>query len=477
MTNNRGKIGYYVHLHAERYNTLGIHRFSGQNNCIQVYKKQKERIQKKANSLTSGLSKNQKQELERTIGSIFNPSLSKNNEEEKIYQDYLKELEKLMQEQFGSAVGKITRSGNIESTKIINEIKEIRDKLMKVTTINKSSTVDQAKKSLEVSFENIQKLAQKGILSQQEYDKIIMEKNIIMNKLGNKKGLIGNSSLINQINAFLKRNKYNQVLTEQKGELAEYAVALALAKMDGMALEEATKIIKEGAIKVGQERSSVQLDLNNFAYSSDLANHNFKNYNKENNILTSIMETQNKVDVRLQVGKAKIEASVKNYNLYDKWSSDIHLLSGSSLLYLLQDENSSFVTHYMNTIVEHKDNTAVTHLVLARTIAKLTVFLKALTGGTFGKGKTTANLFIVNANNITGSKGGRSVYVFDMNDVFNAYYNKINSISIKTEQGDFNSIKLKNDYELTPEKRISNILFEMHQQKISVGIKKVPLKT
>lgn len=106
--------------------------------------------------------------------------------------------------------------------------------------------------------------------------------------------------------------------------------------------------------------------------------------------------------------------SAKNYNL-DRYY--VHVLSGSSLLYMLQDLDSDFVNHFLNLYAAHgkregQKNVGIDNAQLAAMKSsilpeiKLILLYKGLTGDT--NGRSSANLFIIN----DSSKG--KVKVLDM---------------------------------------------------------------
>jgi hypothetical protein len=61
------------------------------------------------------------------------------------------------------------------------------------------------------------------------------------------------------------------------------------------------------------------------------------------------MPTQDKLDVLFNWDGDELKVSAKNYKLEDS-SAMIHLVSGTSLLYLISSEKTDFVNHWLNVI-------------------------------------------------------------------------------------------------------------------------------
>lgn len=183
--------------------------------------------------------------------------------------------------------------------------------------------------------------------------------------------------------------------------------------------------------------------------------------------------TQDKVDVYIDVNGLSVPASVKNYNMANV-STDVHLLSGRSVLQLIQ-EYEIFANHYLNVVAEHGDSEPSGALLQsAHEALKMTVLLKALAGGVItSEGRSdSAELFIVNDNSVGGFK------VFLIGDILDKVENNINLLSL----GDYDSVSqlannpvgdiMKNPNEMDARTRITNLLMQLHAMKLSVSLKK-----
>lgn len=188
----------------------------------------------------------------------------------------------------------------------------------------------------------------------------------------------------------------------------------------------------------------------------------------------SAHETQDKVDVEIEVKGLKIPASIKNYNLQNTYMvKDVHLLSGRSVLALVQDYDV-FLNHYLNVVSNHPDKEPNTiDLTQAHEAMKLTILLKALEGGVFSNKKYTdkAELFIINDN----SQGKFKVYY--ISDILDEVSKKLEYL----KTGEYDEVtKLNNDWigvEKEPNMsdakvRISNLLKQLHGMALDVSVSK-----
>lgn len=203
---------------------------------------------------------------------------------------------------------------------------------------------------------------------------------------------------------------------------------------------------------------------------------NKNSMDSEGNVFSTKI-TQDKVDVEIIVNGMKVPASVKNYNMGNP-KTDIHLLSGRSVLALVQ-EYDNFVNHYLNVVAEHDDKEPSKNLLDSASEAmKLTVFLKALAGGIASRTKSgeigfsqQADLFIINDNSV----GRFRVYLID--EILDAVQRRVDLL----KTGALDSMnKLSNDYVGSLDNlnmgdakvRISNLLAQLHQMELQVSIGK-----
>lgn len=272
-------------------------------------------------------------------------------------------------------------------------------------------------------------------------------------------------SLVAQVNAVLKDYASVPAINLQKGNLFELALAAvpAVARIRaGESVESAMKDF-ESAV-VGGSRTKVKIDLSQFTENLNYSDLQFKGYATSATYKTIISygASQDKIDVNLQWDSSVLPVSAKNVNLSSK--SGVHVVSGTSLLYLLQDENHDFVNHYLNAVAIHNDSGTPNGLQEAHELAKITVLYKAISGDTLGREKAT--VFIVNDNR-TGK-----VRIFDIRNLVLKAMENIDTYTIITSNGsDMNNIQLPNDWHDSYADRITALIASVHRQKISAILK------
>ena len=165
------------------------------------------------------------------------------------------------------------------------------------------------------------------------------------------------------------------------------------------------------------------------------------------------------------------QSSAKNINLKDS-PKVIHTVSGTSLLYLLYDENDNFVNHYFNLFANHPDKRGNTsgYTALRRSyfeILKLMIAYKALTGDTFGRSDNTADVFIIN----DSSGSNFRVKVFSIATLLQKFWdNPSNNLGISNVTS-IQRLYANRYVENSPSgiARVRNVLNEAHQRKISAS--------
>lgn len=190
---------------------------------------------------------------------------------------------------------------------------------------------------------------------------------------------------------------------------------------------------------------------------------------KYDNVWT-VNATQDKVDVIVDIEGISIPTSVKNYDMSNQFFTDIHLLSGRSIIKLVQ-EYEIFTNHYLNIMAQHPDEEASNQLRFeAQQTMKATVLSKALIGGIINETGVSnkADLFIINDN----STGQFKVYL--MSSILNTVFN--NFSLLKTGDLD-NFVAFDNAYVNSSAKaRITNLISQLHRMELKVSIDKQVFK-
>ena len=182
--------------------------------------------------------------------------------------------------------------------------------------------------------------------------------------------------------------------------------------------------------------------------------------------------SQGKVDVEITwKGQDNINsllrASLKNANLGHYY---VRMVSGSSLLFMIQDLDTDFVNHFLNLMAKHKGtkNDIPKFVKLKEQMVeemRLALFYKSLSGDNFQR--TTANVFIVNDNR-TGK-----VRAYRIQDLVNKAADNIKLLTgVKLNNKTLNAdINFRNDWhDGSPEGRISGLLADVHATKVSASL-------
>lgn len=270
-----------------------------------------------------------------------------------------------------------------------------------------------------------------------------------------------------------------------KGTLFEKMVAIAPL----VGTNYAKKHLKNAFLSVkGNEKTSVIFDEHDFGQMVDLERVLGKGYDRINdNLWAATNASQDKVDVTLNWSHGrKLNVSAKNVTFdSSKGGSIIHLVSKASFLALMTVMQPDFVNHYLNLISVHYRNVykengyttnrdllinGVPELQQARLLMQRSLLVSAFAG--YKNGADKANVFIVNDNS-TGK-----VRIYNIGDLIqkisDSMINSVVSINPELEM----IYLTRNTFNINGAGgRISNLLNEVHQQKISVSLKKSFLTT
>ena len=495
-----GQIGNYIHGHYQNYLKHGITKSNNGNSWnVTDFKAQHKNFLNNIKPASNPvLTDAEKKNLRKSIYAISN-STDNSQDNSKAIQEFIASR---LQEQFDSTLGNI----NFDTMNVTaNKIQQSKNKTYKLndTQYIQLPVLLERIKTIEKLMGTIESPSDKIAINntiKQIYQNIkqltgIFIKDLRINNLEagqrifrigegyekNKEMVISINETLNQL---IKDYLATPAINLQKGELFEYAIALAPA----IALQKGTKELNKelqnfAKTKVGGNRSRVQIDLDknfNEEIGRALANASIPGYmlNSDNNTILSYGVSQDKIDINLSWGGKTIPVSAKNIKLNSSYN--IHILSGSSLLYLLQNENSDFVNHYLNVTSSHKDSEADLSLFYAaHEAAKIAILAKALTGNL--ENRKSATTFIINDNSKTGEE---SIQIYDMYDLVKKAITNIDSyVKITGNEKDLSSIhfnnklvdmqKLSSDAAIN---RIANLLLNIHSYKMNVQLKKNILK-
>lgn len=281
--------------------------------------------------------------------------------------------------------------------------------------------------------------------------------------------------LIAQINRVLKMQSIPWA--GAIGDAFEYWLALASQYGGAKAVELSDKLIVDTLVK-GGERSNPIISLSNFSdeyvnmdelLKSGVFSQGWQPLNDYTGFKFD-KPTQDKLDMIFNWEGDELHVSAKNYKLADS-KQMIHLVSGTSLLYLISGENTDFVNHWLNC-VSGSDSVSGKLLQSAHIAMKLTLLVKALTGMGTSAASNTADTFILN------NRAASHIYVRSMGQILDSIDNLISK--------DINGVRFSHYPDRIPNKwvgahrgamsqaaaymRITNLIAKLHTYNISVSM-------
>lgn len=472
-------IGDYIHYHTRNYELFGTTQ-DGPSNYNEAYPSLNARAQelrKLAWNLHKKHDNAKLQDLENFMNSIFYPSKDGRNEiEQKQFQQMKTYVEAEFEKAFNgfaidwnnglnvyvkgrTSVGQKTQ---VKSLAIIQQ--QLTAALDRVSSAN---TIDKIEKAQAEINRALNELKSKGISSD--------AKVTLGTTFGKESG-----NLIETINNALRATMYNNAAIG-------YVFELALAAFSGQMSDSVKKIAAEEVNKAlqGAARSNplIKIDkIDSKFFDADLFGSEINRGKTNLGIWQRTADgtgfqfsapTQDKLDVALSFDGEMYNITAKNYANITK--RDIHIVSGTSLLAMILDDDVDFINHYLNITTSHPGLTGP-NLTLAHEVMKLTILLKSLTGIGTSADNNTADILVVN------DRASKHIYVrsigylvtkisFRLDKIDN--YMKIHGLGKK------GSLNIKNDFvgakgipsEADAKTRITKLLAQLHNTKISVSVK------
>ena len=463
-----GKYAYYVHYYAE--NAISNIPMKGTLAMMA-----RERLSSTTKTFQPKISKQTKQQYANMLAAIYgraDPDDAHFNPE-----DVRDSIEKLMQSEINSSLGQIdwyvgkvlNGEGNKEDSSNTGRItttyispSDYAKTMSKIDDLNKairaiSSKRGLAPKEIEQLIDRIERIRThltETIAKAGANPELLqaLPKNYFGPLDKNKKYIKVNEDFtkaFRELNNLLKKYKFiGKVNTYQTGYLGE-ATALAAAYMvTGLAEQSIDKALQEavnnsintnsraGALVGGMQ---VEMQYNIKGIASEALSHSWMHGKEEKNINGIRMRvekqgSQQKIDIVAQLPDMEdetkvvpVKMSVKNVDLTKDFG--IHLVSGTNIWQIIQDEKPSYLKQYLNIMADREgrqnpgqnESAAVAKLASLRDDAQLSLRLlsvyKALTGATFQRQK--AELLVVN------DSGNANIYVVEMADILNAIITKV----------------------------------------------------
>lgn len=482
-------IGDYIHLKAEGYSKYGIaknDKYNGEaTNLASSIDAQKTEIYNRLTNNTKSI-KNENIETFEAILNTTKEELEKQKEDDNSIRAQLK---KRLDNKFEETMGEIDWSTLNVSKKQgqKNSIPYARQNT-KLSTIEED--VQQLNKILKKlrstdGVSNIEEISQQITALNKQYKKL--KNNIIKTDRGqtiasllnNKK--YDSETLFQNFEAFRKNlntsiSQYASMpaINLQKGDLFENLIALAPLTAQKIAVDAIEEKMYKTGFVLGGQREKVEFNKQVF-----------KNITTgfENGTLSTSRNAQGKIDVLLKWQGEDLKISAKNVNLQAYY---VHILSGSSFLYMIQDLNGDFVNHFINvySIQDKTKNSLSGQFKKQREISmdtmKFALMYKALTGDNYQR--KAANVFAINDNT---SSGKGSIKVYTMNQLIEKIiskklYTKGITLGGKTTLNQDFKIKGNRKVKATKDTaeynaqaakiRITNILSYLHSQKIHASL-------
>lgn len=486
----KSAIGEYVHYHAINYEKYGIRRKDkGGSNSNYNFQAYLNTVKKRANTLNTskGINAKDKQRIENLLTGLFQGKQTGHSNQIAKIQNWVNQQ---IKQEFENSMGDISKfweSGEILSNlpigvksidtfsedqsyttaKVIKEkIEQLRINIQQNTDFSKNINQEQLNKLIQIEKE-CQNLLPR--VSKEIENKV---------KIGNTNGRDGKwvssqarvtstTNIMQQLNELIKIYGAVPNISLQKGRMFELAVYAVLQTLQYNGVKTLNKFLTENIKNVvGDATTKVQIDTTNLA---NFTMQNINGYTKIGDAYISVKGTQNKTDIQVDYYGEEIKPlyiSAKNTKSLNK---NIKIVNGQSLLYILQDEESRFVNHYLNVASQHGNNKYVYDFGIRRQNAvKVVQYItayKAISGDTYGKQDSSAGIFIIN-------RGGK-ISILNIGEMI--------SKAIKTsrnpndyfafDEGDEIFQNFQNNRADTIENRLNNLLNEIHSRKIVAYIK------
>ena len=469
------KIGEYIHLTAAGYDKYGIYRagkrkrepfnFEEAKNTeldkIKGKLKNNLNVSKTEKTLQNFFTNTQKGKITPDMKKIINAvSRRMNKQFEKLGTIDFKTGDVTMTEELKKmSIGKIKElseknGGKVDYRKIENKIQKLQ--AIQQELLGKSNT----------NAEELQERIDEIQSSYNEIKNIVTDPEVVPPEL-QKENFEKTKNLIDQINEAIATYAAMPAIYLQKGEFFEYLVPYILGVANGQSIAAITKSLSK--VKVGGKGDDVKINSEFFGLDKDENETEKIQFDKD--VLT-VKKSQGKIDVYVNIEGEEVGASLKNVNL-QRAHANIHTVTGSNLLFFLQDVQPDFVNHYINLNASHQGKLSKETVDLrktSRTAIGKVIAAKAITGANYGR--KTADIFIVNDNK-TGN-----IRIVTMYKLVEAIGNITSFTEAPTQVGGkaINDQNLFSENKMDPDDktgitRISKLLSSLHKIKVSASIK------
>ena len=375
------------------------------------------------------------------------------------------------------------KSGKIDLNKMKNLLGDT--KMLRLQTLRKQLQMGSQGfniKSFLTRIANVQAAIQSLELGQQSLDKLMTKIRHIKMRLGDTtSGRFQDASLHEDLLKIVKEAIALYSITKLEGDLAEHAVSAIGAAFTSQVGSNTKQLIEQGV--VGSNKEKNVFITNQFMKGIDIKTvmQNSSYRLSEDGITWEITGgTDGKVDASIKINDSIITSSVKNYDFSsaNPKVKSVSLVSGTNMLFLLSNK-ARFLNHYLNQSVDTAPDAVAQ---AANEQMKVMILLLAFTGGGTRKNKSgalyenRADVFVINDK--SQKYGIRVVSIYDLFEKIVLTPSLYSGVEVN-----FNSShRWKNKfygesaggYEILDprmaDKRISNILAQVHSYKIKASI-------
>ena len=452
-------LGEYIHLYYSHYKEYGVAHIN-QNPKFANYSLNV--IERRIKNEILDINETTVKELERRLKLNSNSNLEKGKSEQaKMQQKLLDEVYALLYERL-QKVQDIDRlrekaSGNFWSMK-----ENTRSHTLRESHWASSLTVDELKKRRKQAkqlYQKIQKLITQinNQKSQQSLDNILKLENLY--EQYTHLSYQTNDHTLAAIQKAITQHRYNNTKQQVSGDFGE----MILATLGDKIFKEANQTVAEAVEESVKGKGRAEILIDKSLISDNRGDQIFKK-TTEDGTQYYMKPTQNKVDVQIQIADDNILASVKSYSGTDSraFRPDLQEINLFYSILFLNDYNElqDIGNHWLNLHTSHpgKNHNSIDSTQIDEIIKKQIAFQALSSGNPFKKGINNANTFVY-INRDTGQ-----VYVKSIKDILLNDFYKIGGLDRLSK------IYLQNRRSEKIEDRITNVLNQLHKQKLSIAL-------
>ena len=451
-------LGEYIHLHYKNYQKYGVAR-TGESPKIANYSLNV--IQQRINNVED-ISQETIKELQRRLKLNSQSNLEKEKTQQaKIQQQLINEIYSLLYERSRTITGikRLAQKASGKFTSIIDKKRVFIERESHWGASLDHKELSRRSQQANDLYKKIQKLiTQINKKNQSQSIEKIKELQYLYKQYTHL-SYDSDEHTLAAIQKAITRHRYNNTKNQVAGDFGEMLVAICDDKIFKEANSTVAEIVEQSV--TGKQKAEIIIDKT--LISDNRGDYIFKS-STEDGTSYYIKPTQNKIDTQIQINNENILASVKNYSGTEIQNFRPHLQEVNlfySILFLnsypgLQDIGNHWLN--LHTIHPGRGKIIDKNSQIDNIIKKEVAFQALSSGNPFKQGIDKANVFVY----INRDLG--KVYVKSVKDILNNFsdFSGLDKIS---------RIFLQNHKMNGIEDRITNVLIQLHQQKVSVSLK------